>query len=164
MKLMFKLILLSLISTSAWAAIPRANSNAFPEGEKLVFAKLLESYKKNDLQDVIKQKKLLESHYPQSAYMPSALYYIGSLEFQQNQFGEALRAFDQVIDRFSVSRKRVSALYGMGMTYKKLNLHQQADAVFHRIIDQYPGSPESQRAWLELRLSANRPKTEPKAE
>jgi TolA-binding protein len=75
------------------------------------------------------------------------------MEYQQDHFGEALRAFDRVVNHYAQSSKRSAALFAMGMTYKKLNLSNQAQAVFKRVMDLYPGSPESQRAWMEIRLT-----------
>jgi TolA-binding protein len=143
------------LAGAASASIPKQKANGFPEGEKLVYSKFLNSFRKADLQDMEKQKKLLEQNYPASIHLDNAYYLIGALEYQQDHLGEALRAFDHVVNQFPQSARRSAALFGMGMTYKKLNLSHQAQAVFKRVINLYPGSPESQRAWLESRMADN---------
>lgn len=148
---MWKFIFITVFGSSVWASVPEKNT--FPEGEKLVYSKLVQAYQKNDVAEFTKQQKILKDNYPFSIHLDGSYYMLGSLEFQQEHFGEALRAFDQVVNRYSQSSKRSAALFAMGMTYKKLNLPNQAKAVFQRVIDVYPGSPDSQRAWMELRLT-----------
>jgi TolA-binding protein len=142
-----------LLAHAAIAAVPK-KINSFPEGEKLIYSKFLASFRKGDMNDMVKQKKLLEDNYPFSAHLDNIYYLIGAYEYGQDHLGEALRAFDKVINKYPQSSRRSSALFAMAMTYKKLNLTQQAQAVFSRIIDTYPGSPEAQRAWMEARLAA----------
>jgi|GEM_PF-1325225 len=143
------------LSNPVWAAIPKNQAPSFPEGEKLIYSKFLASFRKGDVTDMTKQKKLLQENYPQSIHLDNAYYLMGAAEYQQDHLGEALRAFDMVVNHFPQSSKRSTALFGMGMTYRKLNLTNQAEAVFKRVIELYPGSPESQRAKLELQLTAN---------
>jgi TolA-binding protein len=152
-----------VICHSAFSAIPAPQkANSFPEGEKLVYARIQDSYRKGDIEEVSKQRKLLEKNYPQSIHLDNAYYLLGALEFSQDHLGEALREFDAVVNRFTQSNKRPAALFAMGMTYKKLNLPKQALAVFQRVINIYPGSVESQRAWMELRLTNAKPEVEKK--
>jgi TolA-binding protein len=155
---MQKAILVSclFLSSLAWAAIPKnmnSKKDNFPEGERLVYERVIQSYRKGDLVELNKQRKLLQDKYPTSAHIANAFYMTGALEYQQNHLGEALQAFDEVVNHFVQSSKRSTALFAMAMTYKKLGLPKQADAVFHRVIQLYPGSPDSKRAWMELRLS-----------
>lgn len=151
--LVIVLTAITSLNPVTFAAVANRKPDAFPEGEKLVFSKLLSSFRKGDVEDVTKQKKLLEDKYPTSVHLDSAYYLLGALEYQQGHLGEALRAFDKVVNQYTLSSKRSGALFGMGMTYKKLNLFNQAQAVFHRILELYPGSPEAQRASLEIRLT-----------
>jgi len=147
------------LGVSAFASIPKHKPGAFPEGEKLIYSKFLASFRKSDLTDMNKQKKLLEENYPTSVHLENAYYLTGAIEYQQDHLGEALRAFDKVVNTYPQSSRRSSALFAMGMTYKKLNLTKQAQAVFQRVVDNYPGSPESQRAWLESRIPGTTDKT-----
>lgn len=160
MRIVFALI---FVAASAQAAIPPASkSDSFPEGERLVYSQLVQAFQKRDLEKLTKQKKLLESNYPASVHLGLAYFLIGALDYQQDHLGEALMAFDKVVNSYPLSSKRSAALYAMGMTYKKLNLPKQASSVFHRVIDLYPGSPDSQRAWLEIRLAQVKPKQKKK--
>lgn len=141
-----------LVSSSVFAAKPTSLQKSFPEGEKLIFSKLVDSYNKRDLIDVIEQEKLLSKNFPNSVQRDNALYLRGYLELQKGRYGEALKAFGRLDDKRPYSIKRPPALFAMGVTYKKLDLPRQADSVFSRLIQSYPGSPEAKRANLERRL------------
>lgn len=142
---------LMLTAVSADAAVP-GKLASFPEGERLVYTRLIEAFHKNQLADVIKQRQLLERNYPRSVHLDNAYYLNGMVELQNNRLGEALKTFAVVRDRFVKSNKRPSALFASAATYQKLNLPTQAHRVYKRIITEYPGSPEAQRAWMQLRI------------
>ena len=140
-----------LVWQNVFAAVPQKLSQ-FPEGDRMVYSRLIESYRRGDAAAVTKQRNLMVRHYPKSVFLDNAYYLSGVLDFQSNRLGEALKSFDTVTDKFPLSNKRVSALFAMAMTYKKLNLGRQSHSVFKKIIKEYPGSPESQRAWVQLRM------------
>ncbi len=136
----------------AHAATPKQLS-AFPEGERLVYTRLVEAFRRAQLDEVVKQRIVLERNYPKSIHLDNAYYLSGMLEFQNNRLGEALKDFDVVRDRYTKSNKRPSALFATAITYQRLNLAPQAQRVFQRVVTEYPGSPESQRAWMHLQIA-----------
>jgi TolA-binding protein len=154
-----------LPGSMAFGAVPRASNqpapqssiSKFPEGERLVYTRLVEAYRRNQLSEVTRQRQILERNYPTSVHLDNAYYLTGMVEFQNNRLGEALKSFDIVKERYAKSNKRPSALFAMAMTYQRLKLAPQAHRVFERIIKEYPGSPESQRAWMQLRLEKEAP-------
>jgi TolA-binding protein len=138
-------------SVSAYAAVAKGLTQ-FPEGERMIYTKLVEAFHHNQMAEVSRQRQMLERNYPTSVHLDNAFYLTGMLEFQNNRLGEALQAFAVVRNRFSKSNKRPSALFGMAMVYKRLNLGPQAHRVLQRVVDEYPGSPESQRAAMQLKM------------
>jgi TolA-binding protein len=142
-----------LFCTAALAAIPTKPMQQFPEGEKLVYQRLIDAYHHNNLNDVEKARQTLERNYPSSIYLDSAYYFSGMTEVQHNHYGEALKDFDVVQQKYAKGKKRPSALFAIGAVYQKLNLPVQAYRVFQRLQKDYPGSPESMRAWMQLRVS-----------
>lgn len=74
------------------------------------------------------------------------------LEFQNAMYGEAVRDFNKVTDQFPKSNKRPSALFGLAATYDRLGLKPQAIRVYKSVMKDYPGSQESQRAWMHLQV------------
>jgi TolA-binding protein len=149
--LAFSALVLTAAGVSVGASVP-GKLASFPEGERLVYARLVEAFHQNQLGEVIKQRQILERNYPRSVHLDNAYYLNGMVELQNNRLGEALKTFDVVRDRFVKSNKRPSALFASAATYQKLNLPTQAHRVYQRIMTEYPGSPEAQRAWMQLRI------------
>ena len=141
-----------LMSFKISAAVPPKIS-AFPEGERLVYTRLVDAFHRGQLAEVAKQRQTLERNYPRSIHLDNAYYLNGMSELQNNRLGEAIKTFDVVKDRFVKSNKRPSAMFAIAATYQKLNLPVQANRVFRKIMTEYPGSPESGRAWMQLRVA-----------
>ena len=141
----------------ALAATPQ-KLNAFPEGERLIYTRLVEAFRHNQTAQVKLERGLLERNYPQSVHLDNAYYMTGVLEYQNMRYGEALKSFDTVRNRFAKSNKRPAAMLATAMTYQKLNLAPLAHRVFEGIMKEYPGSPESQRAWMQLQVEQKQTK------
>jgi TolA-binding protein len=142
---------------SAHSATPK-KLNAFKEGERLIYSKLVESFRRNKLDEVRNQQALLQKNYPQSVHLDNGYYMIGMLEFQDGNLSEAVRNFGLVTDRYPRSNKRPGAMFAKAMAYKQLGAHDVSRKVLSSLIKQYPGSPESQRAWMQLRMAGGKPK------
>lgn len=152
----FLAVLLS--ASSAWASTPSL-SQQFPEGERLVYTRLIGAYRQNHLTEVLRLRGILAKDYPTSVHLDNAYYLSGLLMYEKGELGEALKAFDVVTDKMKESNKRPSALLAKAMTYKRLNLDAQSKELFATILKEYPGSPESQRAWMNLQLEKVKTKT-----
>jgi tetratricopeptide (TPR) repeat protein len=149
--LSINLLALMPFAPFANASTPQKLSQ-FPEGERLVYGRFLEAYHHTQWQEMLKERNILERNYPSSVHLDNAYYLTGMVEFQQNRLGEALKSFSTVRERFEKSNKRPSALFAMGVTYNKLGLAPLQQKVFNQLIREYPGSMESQRAWMQLRV------------
>lgn len=127
-------------------------SDFFPEGEKIVYQKILTAYQKSDLVGIYRERDLLLKYYPKSVHADNALYLTGLLDLQKGRFGEALKNFNKITNEYALGNKVAGALFAKGVTYKRLNLKQQAHSVLMKVIKEFPNSPESQRAEMEIRL------------
>lgn len=140
------------IAQSAMAATPQKLSS-FPEGERLVYGKLVQAFRKSDMQELAKQREILERHFPSSVHLDNAFYLTGMLEFQNGQIGESVRSFSVVTNRFPKSNKRSAALFAKAVAYNRLNLKSQALRVWETVIKEYPGSPDAERAKMHIRMA-----------
>ncbi len=86
-------LITAFVAQSALAAVPK-KMNAFTEGDRVVYTRLVEAYRKNNLAEVQKQRALLEKNYPASVHLDNAYYLTGMLEFQNQYLGEAVRSFN----------------------------------------------------------------------
>ena len=151
MKKQLVIALSLLLAPLTHAAIPK-KLNAFSEGDRLVYTKLVEAYRKNQRAEAINQRRLLEKNYPQSVHLDNAYYLNAMLDFQEGRMADAVRGFGVVRERFPKSNKRPAAMLAMAMSYQKLGLRPQSVRVLNLIRKEYPGSPESVRAGMHLRM------------
>jgi TolA-binding protein len=147
------------INLSVVAAVPPSVKSVLPEGDRLLYGRLVEAFRGAQLEEVARLTRQLEKTYPRSVHLDNALYMWGTLEFQQGRYSEALRHFRTVNEKFPLSNKRSSALFATGVLYQRLNLPKQARFVFERVMKEYPGSVESQRAWMQVQIEKRGLKT-----
>lgn len=120
--------------------------------EKITYAEVIQAYRQEDLRQLLKSQKVLLKFFPRSIYADNSLYLLGILLMKKKRYGKAIKVFDRVITHFPRGNKRASAIFAKSVVYKNLNLNSNAKKYFKKVIKDYPGSIESQRAWVELRL------------
>lgn len=121
-------------------------------GEDDLYAKVIESFRSKDKTALSASAELIRRKFPSSLHVDNSIYFMALLDMQNNSFVPALRKFESVIQDFPAGNKRVSALFAKAILYKKLNLVDQSQTVLNQVIREYPGSPESQRSVIELKL------------
>lgn len=149
-------VLIFLCSSPLFAAVPKKFS-AFPEGERLLYSRIVDAYRRNQLPQLKSQTDLLQKNYPSSIHLDNAYYLSGMLLFQNAMYGEAVRDFAVVKDRYPKSSKRPGAMFAMAITYDRLGLGALSKKILQDLIKEYPGSQESQRAWMHLRTAKASP-------
>lgn len=145
------LVFVSVVGVSAYA-VSTPIKNQLPDGDKVIYGRLLEAYRQQKVKDVVDQKNLLQRNYPTSIHMDNALYLSGLLQIQRNRIPEGLKDLSNLEKNYPKSLKRPSALYAKAMAYQKLDLPHQQQSVLHELTKKYAGSVESQKAWVELRV------------
>lgn len=145
------LVILSVVGVSSYGVSTPIKSQ-LPDGDKVIYGRLVEAYRQQKLKDVVNQKNLLQKNYPGSIHMDNALYLSGLLQVQKNRIPEGLKDLSALEKNYPKSLKRPSALFVKAMAYQKLNLPVQQKSVLEELTKKYAGSVESQKAWVELRL------------
>lgn len=120
--------------------------------EPEIYRKSVEKYRQNDEIALNAYVNLMLKKYPRSIYCDNVLYLQGMLSFSQKKFGESLNSFQKILNVYPHGNKAVSALFAKGVVFKKMNLNQEAIRLLAQVVNQYPGSPESARAQVELKL------------
>lgn len=125
---------------------------SLPEGEKAIYLRVVEAYRKADVTETYKFRDLMLKNYPRSIYADNALYLTGLLDYQRGRVAEAVKNFGEISRRYPNGNKVPAAMYARSMAYNKLNIPHLSKQILEDITKRYPGSPESQRAWIDLRL------------
>jgi len=82
---------------------------------------------------------------------PAAEYWVGDLYFGQGDYDDALKAFDQVLERYPANNKTPDALLMKGKTLVKLDKRNAGASEFRELIKRYPGSDAAVKARAQLK-------------
>jgi len=149
-------ILCSVVAPSSQAAVPKnpepvSAAKQFPEGEEILYTRVLENYRKGNIEELQKLANRLTKLFPHSVYCDNALYLTGLAMVEKGVFGPAIKIFDRIEEQYPVGNKRVAAIYAKSAIYKKLNLPQLSKMMLEKVVRVYPGTPEALRAQMELK-------------
>jgi len=81
----------------------------------------------------------------------NARFWIGEAYYSMEKYQEAIREFKQMEIDYSGSEKRPGAMYKMARSYEELGNKADAKAIFQKLVDDYPGTLESEQAKEKLK-------------
>lgn len=84
--------------------------------------------------------------YPQSAYVPSAQYWIGNAYYSQNDYRSAIAAQQSLIKKYPDNTKAPDAMLNIASSYVALKDSKAAKKTLNALIAQYPNTPAAQAA------------------
>jgi tol-pal system protein YbgF len=82
---------------------------------------------------------------------PAAQYWVGDLYFGQGDYDNALKAFDQVLERYPANNKTPDALLMKGKTLVKLDKRNAGAGEFRELVKRYPSSDAAVKARAQLK-------------
>jgi len=88
--------------------------------------------------------------FPQGAYVPNALYWLGEVYLLQGSYEQADQAFQQVVNDYAAHPKAGDALLKLGYTYDAQGDVNNARTVLMQVTSQYPGTAIAQLAEVKL--------------
>lgn len=118
--------------------------------EHSLYQAALEAYWKKDAKKLKRLSSIFTKSFSKSPFVDNVLYLKASLDFSQDDIRSALESLNQLVEDYPLSNKRVSADFLRAIILSKLNLVEQSQDVFQRIVRQYPGSFEAKQAKLQL--------------
>ncbi len=87
---------------------------------------------------------------PQSENAANAQYYIGQIYYRGEQWDDAAKAFDLVLEKFPANSKTLEAHYMKACALMKAKKNTAAGAEFKSFIAKYPDSPRAKDAHVHL--------------
>ncbi len=120
--------------------------------EESLYSEVIRAYQMRQIDAVDHYADAFLEKYPQSVFADKAIYLKGQIHLILGFPAEALREFERVISDYPTGNKYVSALFGKGVCYRKLQLYPYAEKVLDDIKENYPGSPEFYKTELERKL------------
>jgi TolA-binding protein len=87
---------------------------------------------------------------PESENAANAQYYIGQIYYRGEQYEDAVKAFDLVLDKYPPNSKTLESQYMKGCALMKAGHNTAAGAEFKNFIAKYPDSPRAKDARAHL--------------
>ena len=84
--------------------------------------------------------------FPMGSYTDDAKYWLAESLFSQDKFSEALDIFNEIIVEYPGSEKMMESILKSGFSYQELGDLSSAEAIFMRVIREYPNSSASSLA------------------
>ena len=90
-------------------------------------------------------------HYPNGAYAPNALYWLGESYYVTQNYALAQRQFQALLDRYPTHDKAAGALLKVGLSQYGLKQMDAAQATLSQVVQRYPGTDAARTADDRLR-------------
>ena len=84
--------------------------------------------------------------FPDGSYTDDAKFWLAESLFSQNKYNEALDIFNQIIIEYPDSEKMMESILKSGFSQQELGDLSAAEAIFRRVINEYPNSSASSLA------------------
>jgi tol-pal system protein YbgF len=89
--------------------------------------------------------------YPNTDLAGNCYFYLGELQFKQNNFQQAVQSYDQVLQNFPSGNKAASAQLKKGLALIQLGKQDDGVSELRHVVQRYPHSPEALQAREQLR-------------
>tara|TARA_B100001996_G_C18616135_1_gene575819 strand:+ start:619 stop:1242 length:624 start_codon:yes stop_codon:yes gene_type:complete len=86
------------------------------------------------------------NNFPNGTYTDDAKFWLAESLFSQNKYNEALEIFNQIINQYPDSEKMMESILKSGFSHQELGNLSAAEAIFQRVIREYPNSSASSLA------------------
>lgn len=111
-----------------------------PRDEQAAYDAALVLFRSGDYKSATASLQQFLSRYPQSAFVPSAWYWLGNAYYQQRDYREAVNSHQLVVDKYPESNRAPEALLGLAASQAELKDRTRSRASLQRLIKDYPDS------------------------
>jgi len=126
-------------------------------GEQAGYDAALAQFRGGDYKGAIASLQSFVTRYPQSPYVPSAQYWLGSSLYATKDYRAAITAQTLVVERYPDSPRAADALLNIAASQAELNEKPQARATLQRILQNYPDADAAKVAADRLKALGGRP-------
>lgn len=119
--------------------------NVDPE-ERRVFEAALGHFRAGEFADAIAAFQQLRSRWPASAYLPGALYWLGSAQYAAKDFKAAISTHEMLLARFADHPRAADALLNIGFSQAESGDRKGARKTLESVGAKFPGSQAAQLA------------------
>jgi tol-pal system protein YbgF len=113
-------------------------------------------FRAGDFQGAIRSLQTFLVRYPQSAYVPSAHYWIGNAYYALKDYKNAIVSQQIVVDRFADTPRAPEALLNIAASQDELKQRAAARTTLQRLLKEYPDSESAKVAKERLAAMGSR--------
>jgi TolA-binding protein len=122
------------------------------KAEGQLYAEIVDRYQANDRMGFSMRAKNYLGRFQEGDRRDQVCYMAGVMALADHQYGEALQQFNRILRDHPEGRQAPGAMFAKGITFQRMNLAPAARETLQAILTQFPGSPEAERAKMELKL------------
>ena len=119
--------------------------------ERSSYAAAFDTLKAGHYADSARQFQDFLQRYPDGAYAPNALYWLGESYYVTQNFTLAQQQFQALLDRYPTHDKAAGALLKVGLSQYGLKQFDAAQATLAQVVQRYPGTDAARTAEDRLR-------------
>ncbi|MBZ5536779.1 MAG: tol-pal system protein YbgF [Acidobacteriia bacterium] len=121
-----------------------------PDSPDAIYASALSDYTSGRYKLALGEFQQYLRYYGTTPLAGNAQFYIGQIHFMQENYDDAISAFNVVVERYAEGTKVTQAIYKKGLAMEKLGQKTSAIKEFRALVNRYPNSPEAKLAAQEL--------------
>ncbi len=116
------------------------------QSEQRTYDEALAQFRNGDYKGAGAAFSAFIQRYPQSAYAPSAQYWIGNALYAQRDYRNAISAQQALIKKYPDNPKAADAMLNIASSYNELKDKPAAKKTLETLVAKYPNTPSAQTA------------------
>jgi len=116
------------------------------QSEQQNYDNALAQFRNGDYKGAAASFKAFLKDYPESAYAPSAQYWIGNAQYAQRDYRNAIATQQALIKKYPTNPKAADAMLNIASSYNELKDRAAAKKTLESLVAKYPGTPSAQTA------------------
>lgn len=133
----------------------------FPDQDRKAYELLLKSYQKQNVEQLQSFVDTFDSKFSSSPLRDNAKLMLAQLYMEKKMWSSALKPLNEILKHHVTSERWPAALYHKGLVYQQAGRVQHSKRIWTLLMKRFPGSQESQKAWIALRLMNSDNKAKP---
>jgi tol-pal system protein YbgF len=118
-----------------------------------IYAQAYNIYKEGRLTEAREAFTGFLRQFPNTEYSDNAQFWIGECHFKENNYEEAILAYEDVVAKYPAGNKVPDALLKQGLCFQELGDMVSSRIILQRIVENHPDSPQAEIAKSRLEKS-----------
>jgi len=108
--------------------------------EKKLFDTAIEAFRAGDFKQSASQLRSMMDRFPDSAYMPSLIFWLGSSDYAQREFKAAIASFTSFLKTYAEHPRAADARLNLGLAQADAGERAAAKKTLQTVVERHPES------------------------